>query len=88
MADNQALQRAVDKNYKAFQKLLLDLMASNVGKYALMRNGKMVEIFDSARDAMIYGQNEYSDGLFSVQKVITKVVDLGYFSHAVHYKGV
>ncbi len=85
MAKDENLQRAVDENFEAFQKLLPELMKTRPGKYALMREGEVVEFFDSARDAMIFGQNQYSDGLFSIQQVVDKIVDLGYLSHAVHH---
>ena len=88
MAIDEDLQRAVDENFEAFQKLLPELMNTRPGKYALMREGEVVEFFDSARDAMIFGQNQYSDGLFSIQQVVDKIVDLGYFSHAVHHSNV
>ena len=88
MPNDEALQRVVDENFEAFQRLLPSLLEAHRGKYALMREGEAIEFFDSARDAMIYGQKEYTDSMFSVQQVTSKVVDLGYFSHAVHYKRV
>lgn len=77
-------QDAVERNYQAFVALLPELIKSHHGKFALMHDGEVVEFFDSARDAMVYGQKEFSDGLFSVQEVTSISVDLGYFSHAVH----
>ena len=49
-----------------------------------MRTKKVVDSFDSARDAAIYARVEFPDGLYSIQQVIDQVVDLGYFSHAVY----
>ena len=88
MAKDEDLQRAVDENFEAFQKLLPELMKTRPGKYALMREGEVVEFFDSARDAMIFGQTQFSDGLFSIQQVIDQIVDLGWFSHAVPVSSV
>ena len=88
MSDDDALQTAVDRNFDAFQKLLPSLMETQAGKYALMLDGQAIEFFDSARDAMIYGQKQYPDQLFSVQQVTKKIVDLGYFSYALHHKHV
>ena len=88
MADRKAAQAEVDKNYKAFQRLLPTILQMHQGKYALMRQKKPVEYFDSARDAMIYGQKQFSDGLFSIQHVTAHVVDLGFFSHAVHHENI
>lgn len=88
MAKDKTLQQAVDQNYEAFKKLLPDLMRTESGRYALMRNGETIEFFDSPRDAMIYAQKSYPDGLFSIQQVSDKVVDLGYFSHAMPHTAI
>ena len=88
MGKNEALQQVVDDNFEAFQKLLPDLIGRVRGKYALMRDEEVIEFFDSARDAVIYGQKQFPDGLISVQHVTNRVVDLGYFSHALHLKNV
>ena len=78
------LQSEIDKNYTAFKKLLPALMEKHQGMYALIRHGKPVEFFSSADDAMKTGSKLYDDELFSVQRVTTEPVDLGYFSHAVY----
>ncbi len=75
-------QEMVDKNYQAFRKMLPTLLATHRGKYALMRDEKVVEYFDSMRDALIYGRDHFPDGLYSVQQVTESAEDLGYFSHA------
>jgi len=76
---------AIRKNYEAFAKLLPELMNTHAGKFALMRDGKVVDFFDTARDAMVHGTRTFTDGLFSVQEVSQTAVDLGWFSHAPHY---
>lgn len=88
MADQTAIQREVDRNYDAFKKLLPELAKEHGGKFALLKDGTVVEIFDSARDAIIFAEAQFKDGLFSVQQVTSHVADLGYFSHAVHLKPV
>jgi hypothetical protein len=76
-------QEQVDRNYQAFQALLPDLVASQAGKFALMRDDKIIEFFDTARDAQVAGAKLFPDELFSIQQVIAMPVDLGFFSHAV-----
>ena len=83
MTDPTAIQAAVDRNYEAFTKLLPELMKTQMGKYALLRDGAVVEFFDSANDALIYAEREFPDNLFSIQQVVDVIADLGYFSHAV-----
>lgn len=72
----------VKANYEAFLTLLPALMDEHVGKFVLLRDGKVVEIFDSARDALVFGESTFDDGLFSVQEVMTLTADLGWYSRA------
>jgi hypothetical protein len=76
-------ERAVNDNFVAFQQMLPTLMPAHAGKFALLRDGKVVEFFDSVGDAIKFAQANYSDDLYSVQQVTSEVEDLGYFSHAV-----
>ena len=79
----ESIRQQVDANYKAFEQKLPGLLASHMGKFALMRNGEIIEFFDTARDAFVVGRKLYEeDYLFSVQEVIETPVDLGYFSYA------
>ncbi len=41
-----------------------------------------------AADAMIYAEAQFKDGLYSIQEVADEMVDLRYFSHAVHVEAV
>jgi len=75
-------QNEVTENYKEFQKLLPALAKDHCGEFVLMRNRKIVEFFDTARDAMVYAAKTFPDNIFSVQEVTDKPVDLGWFSHA------
>ena len=84
MIDRDKIQKEVDENFEAFKKLLPSLLGVRKGKFVLMRHKKMVEVFDSAGDAKLYAQAQFSDGLWSIQQVTDQVADLGYFSHAVH----
>ncbi len=82
------LQDQVDRNYTAFRTHLPDLMKTSAGKWALLRNAKVEAIFDTARDAQVAGGKLFADGLFSVQEIRDRAVDLGWFSHAVPQRTV
>ena len=69
--------------FEAFEKQLPRLLQTHAGKYALLRDKKVVEFFDSVGDAVKYGRDNFPDNLYSVQLVTQEVEDLGYFSHAV-----
>lgn len=78
-------EKQVQDNFVAFKNLRPELPREVFGKFALMRDGEIVEYFDSAGDALKYGKLKFeSDGLFSIQKVTYHIVDLGYFPHASH----
>jgi hypothetical protein len=75
-------RRELEMNYTEFEKLLPTFAPQENGKFVLMRHGKKVNIFDSAKDALLFAQAQFSDGMYSVQQITTQTVDLGYFSHA------
>lgn len=81
-------QAEIDANYQVFLKMLPDLIEEHPGKFALMRHKKILDFFDTARDAMIYATRTYEDGIFSIQEITRDIVDLGWFSHAPHYAAV
>ncbi|MBX6420560.1 MAG: hypothetical protein IRZ06_06090 [Nevskia sp.] len=74
----------VRANYEAFKKKLPELLAKYPGKFALMRDENIVEIFDTAADAAKAGKALYADGRYSIQEITGTPVNLGFFSYAVH----
>ena len=73
-------QREVDRNYEAFKKELPGLLKSDPGRTALMRDGEVVMCFDTERDAIEVGRKMFDDRHFSIQKIRSRPIDLGYFS--------
>ena len=88
MSVSDLKQQEIDANYERFKAMLPDIIQLHRGKYAVMRHAKIVEYFDSARDALVFASHQYPDGLFSIQEVTDKVVDLGWFSYAPAYHEV
>ena len=82
METREQVQNHVDRNYAAFEVLLPDLIRSNAGKWALMRNEALDAVFDTAVDAYTAGNLLCSDGLFSIQEIRSRPVDLGWYSYA------
>ncbi len=72
----------VDINFEAFQKELPNIIGSYAGKIAVMKDGKIVEFFDSVNDAVRFGHAKFG-GEFSIQEVTNKNINLGFHSHAV-----
>jgi hypothetical protein len=48
----------------------------------IVRDAKVLDAFDTSRDAYIFGWRQFQDDLFSVQEVTDQPVYLGIFSHA------
>ncbi|MGE3292318.1 MAG: hypothetical protein AB7O95_13140 [Geminicoccaceae bacterium] len=79
-----SIQEEVDKNFVAFKRILPQLLESKRDMFALMRDEQVVEVYNTATDALRTGQRFYQDGVFSIQKITDEPEDLGYLSHAVH----
>ena len=69
-------------NFEAFQKLSAQskFKKEDKGKYALMRDQKLVGVFDDARLAHKHALETYDDDNYSVQEVGQEPIDLGFFS--------
>ena len=75
-----ARQEEADRNYEAFEKLPPDLLESDPGRAAPMRDGKVIACFDTDRDAIEAGRIFYEDRRFSIQEITGRRIDLGIFS--------
>lgn len=82
MNANTGKMQAIADNYEAFEAMLPLLLLDHKGKFALMRDGQVVDFFEGAGAAQMAGAGRFDDGLFSVQKVIEEAIDLGFYSHA------
>ncbi|MGE4352020.1 MAG: hypothetical protein AB7E52_07530 [Bdellovibrionales bacterium] len=80
-------QAEIDANYKIFRALLPDLLKEKKGKFLVLRHSEAIESFDTMHDAIIFASRSYDDGLFSVQEITDKVIDMGWYSDApAHFK--
>jgi hypothetical protein len=79
-----AFDTEVDRNFDAFEALLGTILVAHRGEFALMRDGEVLTYFASEPAALAAGRQQFDDGLFSVQEVTDRPVDLGFFSHAVN----
>ena len=75
-------RQQIETNYKAFEQKLPNLLPTYRGKFALMRDGEIVEFFDTVGDAYVAGKKIFeTDKLFSIQEVVATPVNLGFFSY-------
>lgn len=78
---NPALKE-IEKNFQFFQGFVGSLLEQHYGKFALLHDANVVQIFDEPIEAFKEGHSRFTDGNFSVQEVTDKPLDLGFFSHA------
>ena len=76
-------QSEIDRNLDFFLRELPNLLPHHRGKFALLRNQKVVGFYDTVADAVSAAGALYPDGRFSVQQVTDVATNLGFYSHAV-----
>jgi hypothetical protein len=77
-------QEQVKINYEAFNKMLDGLLVDKRGKYALLRDGELIEVYDTLEDAVSTADKFFTDGRYSIQRITDQPVNLGLRSRAVH----
>jgi hypothetical protein len=84
MDDDQrkARQREIERNRDFFLNELPKLLPERRGKYALLRNEKIIGFFDTPNDA-VTAARQFDDQMYSIQQVTDLPVNLGFFSYAV-----
>lgn len=75
----------LDRNYDAFKAVLPKLLQRNRGRFAIVRDGEVKDLFDTSRDAFIFGWRQFKDDCFSIQEITDEPVYLGIFSHALDF---
>lgn len=68
------------ENLDALKNMEGSLKKEDVGKFALMRAKKLVQVFDSAADSHKYAIANFEDDNYSVHEIIFSPINLGYFS--------
>ena len=76
MIDQHALQAAMHQNLAALNEILPELVKTHAGMFALMRDGKIVQLFHSNSDATGHGEDAFGDGVFSVFEVSDQLIAL------------
>jgi len=68
--DDFLKESQVDLNFEAFQTILPTLSSDLLGKFALMRDMKVIDFFDTASDANSTASLIFPDNKFSIQEVV------------------
>ena len=71
-------QDELEKNWEAFNKM--ELSETDIGRAALLHDGKLISIFNDRGDAYNVGREKYGLGNFSVEIIGSSPQSLGYFT--------
>jgi hypothetical protein len=80
----ETLDAEVERNLFAFLPRIPALMKTHAGEYALLRKQEVVSLHARLSEALSEGEAKFADGLFSIQQVTDKPVELGFYSYAGH----
>lgn len=67
MPTREQIDKQIHTNYDAFQEMKIH--SCNKGKFALLRNGALVEIVSATADAHKLAARLFDDGLYSIQEI-------------------
>ena len=79
---SDALDREIQRNLFAFLPRLPELLPQHEGSFALLHDQQIASIHKKLSEALKQAHQQFSDGLFSIQKVTEKPQELGMFSCA------
>jgi hypothetical protein len=63
------IKAATLANHVILRQQLPDLQKGHAGKFALMRDGAVVDFFDTGEQARSHGSKSYADRLYSVHRI-------------------
>ena len=72
----------LEKEIKAFEKMLAKLLSSDQGKFALIYNGKLLGTFTSKEDALKFGLEKIGNEEFLIRE-IKQLQEPLYFFHGI-----
>lgn len=75
----------LEKNFESYKSALPNLNAAQLAQHALLRDGEIIEFFDTARDAFRAGRQLYPDHHFSVQEATDVYPSSLTRYHAIHH---
>jgi hypothetical protein len=74
-------EREIEENFLFFLSAVPGLMDAHEGEFALLRQKQIVALYPTAAAAAAAGHDQFSDSIFSVQRVVDKPYDLGFLSN-------
>ncbi len=75
MIDTAANLEEFRMNSAALRRLAQEFLELHYQKFALLRHGNLIAVFNTCHDAHIYAFENFPDGLFSVSHIVIYVLD-------------
>lgn len=69
-----------DENYTAFMDMLPDLLKEHAGRWVVLRQGELIDFYDSMGEALKAGETRFADKDFSIQQVSGSIVALNWMT--------
>lgn len=77
-----AREAEIRQNYTFFKGVVAGMMDEHAGKFALIHERSVINVYETAGEAVADGARRFGNSPFSVQRVINRPIDLGFLSHA------
>ena len=84
MNDADLLRAEIAQNFDALQRKLGNCLPEHAGRFALLVKREIKGFFDDPIVADNEGKRIASDGLYSIQQVTDRPVELGVYANAIH----
>jgi hypothetical protein len=78
------IENEIDRNLFAFLPRIPRLLEKHKGEFAVLKNQEVISLHKRLSDALEEAQSRFADGLFSIQQVTEKPIELGFYSYADH----
>lgn len=78
--DRATIQQEIEKNFQYFSQQ--EFSKERYGTFAIIKSCKIIEILDTRNDAKKLAEEKYKDGVYSIQEIQPRKIDLGFISLA------
>ena len=77
MANDSEAMHELKRNIEAYQAIQKELERTSDGRFALLHEGILVNVFNDRWDAYLVGQERFGEGRFSIKKIGEPPATLG-----------
>lgn len=84
MATREQRCAEIERNYSQFLMLKDTIDKSHENDFVIMKDGRIIQFCQTILEADSKAKELFQDGIYSIQQVNPKPVELGFFSHAIN----